>query len=232
MPRRNWFRGCGWRIWSPDCKVHVAYMWPTWGRQDPGGLHVGPMNFAIRVCYNTEIETSFRWHFHHFLYRKLSFWQHLVQPEMKMLSRWHLHFRVCCWLRVWTCFANELFNQCLSQSHWSLTKGSRLRFRLPLWPYKICFVILIKTIVVTTTTISFIVFKSIYNALTDNHNFVFLYWNRIFVFLYWNYLIIQHMLNKDSCLNGKQCVSLLSCSAYHCKTPNQTCSSMMQILAP
>ena len=30
-------------------KVHGAYMGHTWGRQDPGGPHVGPMNLAIRV---------------------------------------------------------------------------------------------------------------------------------------------------------------------------------------
>ena len=34
---------------SPDCKVHDANMGPIWGRQEPGGPHVGPMNFAIRV---------------------------------------------------------------------------------------------------------------------------------------------------------------------------------------
>ena len=33
----------------PDSKVHGANMGPTWDRQDPGGSHVGPMNFAIRV---------------------------------------------------------------------------------------------------------------------------------------------------------------------------------------
>ena len=36
--------------WSgndPDSKVHGANMGPIWGRQDPGGTHVGPMNFAI-----------------------------------------------------------------------------------------------------------------------------------------------------------------------------------------
>ena len=32
---------------NPDSKVHGANMGPTWGRQDPGGPHVGPMNFAI-----------------------------------------------------------------------------------------------------------------------------------------------------------------------------------------
>ena len=32
---------------SPDSKVHGANMGPNWGRQDPGGPPVGPMNFAI-----------------------------------------------------------------------------------------------------------------------------------------------------------------------------------------
>ena len=31
----------------PDSKVHGANMGPTWGRQDPGGSHVGPINLAI-----------------------------------------------------------------------------------------------------------------------------------------------------------------------------------------
>ena len=32
---------------TPDSKVHGANMGPIWGRQDPGGSHVGPMNLAI-----------------------------------------------------------------------------------------------------------------------------------------------------------------------------------------
>ena len=31
----------------PDSKVHGAKMGPIWGRQDPGGPHVGPMNLVI-----------------------------------------------------------------------------------------------------------------------------------------------------------------------------------------
>ena len=31
----------------PDSKFHGANMGPIWDRQDPGGPHVGPMNFAI-----------------------------------------------------------------------------------------------------------------------------------------------------------------------------------------
>ena len=34
----------------PDSKVHVANMGPIWGRQDPGGPHVGPVNFALWDC--------------------------------------------------------------------------------------------------------------------------------------------------------------------------------------
>ena len=33
----------------PDSKVHGANMGPIWGRQDPGGPHVGRINFAIWV---------------------------------------------------------------------------------------------------------------------------------------------------------------------------------------
>ena len=32
---------------TPDSKVHGANMGPIWGRQDPGGPHVGPINFFI-----------------------------------------------------------------------------------------------------------------------------------------------------------------------------------------
>ena len=38
-----------------DSKVHGTNMGPIWGRQDPDGHHVGPMNFAIWaaiVIYN------------------------------------------------------------------------------------------------------------------------------------------------------------------------------------
>ena len=33
----------------PDSKVHWANIGPILVRQDPGGPHVGPTNFAIRV---------------------------------------------------------------------------------------------------------------------------------------------------------------------------------------
>ena len=34
-------------VWiNPDSKVRGANVGPTWGRQDPGGPHVGHMNLA------------------------------------------------------------------------------------------------------------------------------------------------------------------------------------------
>ena len=42
----------------PDSKVHGANIGPVWGRQDPGGPHVGPMNFAIWSDYNLQHDSS------------------------------------------------------------------------------------------------------------------------------------------------------------------------------
>ena len=43
------------KILAPDSKFHGANMGPIWGRQDPGGPHVGPMNFAIWGPYVRQI---------------------------------------------------------------------------------------------------------------------------------------------------------------------------------
>ena len=53
----TWGRWCQkqvYRAWisvftdsTPDSKIHWANMGPIWGRQDPGGSHVGPMNLAL-----------------------------------------------------------------------------------------------------------------------------------------------------------------------------------------
>ena len=53
--RLHWVKSYYSNLWQafPDSKVHWANMGPTWGRQDPGGPHVGPMNFAIWVAMDT-----------------------------------------------------------------------------------------------------------------------------------------------------------------------------------
>ena len=40
-------------LWLPHSKVRGDNMGPIWGRQDPGGPDVGPMNFAIWVFLQT-----------------------------------------------------------------------------------------------------------------------------------------------------------------------------------
>ena len=51
----------------PDSKFHGANLWPIWGRQDPGGPQVDPMNFAIWVVFREHRLTIeyyvFIWHF-------------------------------------------------------------------------------------------------------------------------------------------------------------------------
>ena len=48
---RNWTFLSLSMIQYPDSKVHGANVGPIWGRQEPGGPHVGSMNFAIWVLY-------------------------------------------------------------------------------------------------------------------------------------------------------------------------------------
>ena len=55
-------------------------------------------NMTIRIMGYTETKmSSFWWKFHHWLHRKLSFWQLSVQPVMKISSKWrHFRFSVRC----------------------------------------------------------------------------------------------------------------------------------------
>ena len=43
---------------DPDSKVHGANMGPIWGRQDPGGPHVGAMIFAIWATNNNQLHCT------------------------------------------------------------------------------------------------------------------------------------------------------------------------------
>ena len=48
-----------WSRWVyPNSKVHGANKGPICGRQDPGGPHVSPMNFAIWVGLKSVVDTS------------------------------------------------------------------------------------------------------------------------------------------------------------------------------
>ena len=77
----------------PDSKVHGANMGPIWGRQDPGGPHVGPMNFAIWDCSSR-------------LYFNIS----ITSPQSQWVNRqgiahtWRWDMTLFCELKVWTVF--------------------------------------------------------------------------------------------------------------------------------
>ena len=50
------FTGPSLWVWgAPDSKVHGAILRPIWGRQDPDGPHVGPMNFAVWAGVRVDI---------------------------------------------------------------------------------------------------------------------------------------------------------------------------------
>ena len=44
--RKDWTTDYNMVLSFPDNKVYGANMGPIWGRQDPGGPNVGPMNLA------------------------------------------------------------------------------------------------------------------------------------------------------------------------------------------
>ena len=44
-------------VWCACAYISLIarYMGPIWGRKDPGGPHVGPMNFAIWVVFSNDV---------------------------------------------------------------------------------------------------------------------------------------------------------------------------------
>ena len=63
----------------PDSKVHGANMGPIWGRQDPGGPHVGHMNFPIWVSAMECDNATF------LQYSDVGVWRRHFNP---LLSKW------------------------------------------------------------------------------------------------------------------------------------------------
>ena len=55
VPSKYNFFKSHWYLACPDSKGHGANIGPIWGRQDPGGPHVGPMNFAIWVTNDRRV---------------------------------------------------------------------------------------------------------------------------------------------------------------------------------
>ena len=79
-------------LYLPTPSQIARSMGPTWGRQDPGGLHVGPMTLVIRACYlfwaasgNHDIPTVTLWAIVCF-YSYISNWQIIVAPLLNKLN--------------------------------------------------------------------------------------------------------------------------------------------------
>ena len=72
---------------SPDSKIHGANMGPIWGRQDPGGPHVGPVNFTVWGSSRSSTQLTILSHL------IIASWQHYnPKTTWKMFQAvgWHL----------------------------------------------------------------------------------------------------------------------------------------------
>ena len=94
---RSWY----WVLTYPDSKFHEANMGPIWGRQEPGGPHVGPMNLVIWVvipeycCFSTRRLNSL-WTSDIWRYRTGSTLAQVMACCLATLSHYMNH----CWLII------------------------------------------------------------------------------------------------------------------------------------
>ena len=95
-----------------DSKVHGAYMGPIWGRQDPGGPHVGPMNFAI---WNYSIHSGVKFYFVETA--KISCPSRLAVNELIYLVTFDDGFNMSTWGGF---IIQEIMNHCRANAHTKL----------------------------------------------------------------------------------------------------------------
>ena len=95
---------------DPDNKVHGANMGPIWGRQDPGGPHVGPMNLAIWGVFDSCISKLLLWHLCN-AYTNICWWLKDRRFATQNIILTHrsldlddggicLHLRRFCWIKM------------------------------------------------------------------------------------------------------------------------------------
>ena len=95
----------------PDSKLHGANMGPIWGRQDPGGSHVGSMNFAIWVVIQLAWRLQLKNH--------VSFNSLWPSDVIGHDRSWPIFVQV----QVWACLAaSHYLNQCWFISDQTLRK--------------------------------------------------------------------------------------------------------------
>ena len=85
---------------SPDSKVHGANMGPIWGQQDPGGPHVGPINFVIWVFMLTCTVIGVFWIISHVYNAMIK--RYILKRRLKQMPFQHLS--VCWYVFIWLYF--------------------------------------------------------------------------------------------------------------------------------
>ena len=75
----------------PDSNVRGTSMGPTWGRQDPGGHHVGQVNLAIwdvipNKCIHLQYFPELIWYNHVCLLWSQSWWRHHMETFSALLA--------------------------------------------------------------------------------------------------------------------------------------------------
>ena len=109
----------------PDSKVHGANMGPIWGQQDPGGPHVGPMNFAI-----WDVSCEFKLILTYVLYLLMScgMQYHVTCILYSIIARPKV-FNTLEYEQNGRYFADNIFKYILyNEKVWVLIKINRLRF--------------------------------------------------------------------------------------------------------
>ena len=76
------------RMTPPDSKVCGANMGITWGRQDPGGPHVGPINLAIWACMEATWQNV-----------RLLYYFHLAESQVFKNGSWLIWSLLGVWKR-------------------------------------------------------------------------------------------------------------------------------------
>ena len=77
----------------PDSKGHGANMGPIWGQQDPGGSHVGPMNFVTWDVF---------------------FFYHCMVCPISSILHNLLDNTICCWLN----YHHDILNDLVCYAGW------------------------------------------------------------------------------------------------------------------
>ena len=86
----------------PDSKIHGANVGPTWGRQDPGGPHVGHTNLGI-------------WGIYHRIFRTL-WWLYTPSSSINLFQI-QQYFNLFPILETW-------IRNCLSKTNFKFPRGS------------------------------------------------------------------------------------------------------------